>query len=272
MEDFRSYAAGGREKKRRRQAYLVVFSVLSLALLVFIAASWIFLKSPLFTVKRITVSGNGITPEKDILDLLRSKIGNGNLFLAMAGLNNVLAWPSAVEKSDLRFLSSLSELSVKKDYGKGTVNVTVKERDRYGVWCGVSAGGNDPADCRWFDENGVVFERAPFAEGSLITSVLDYSGKKMTASSLILPERMLSNALSVFEVLKKSGLRIKGISIKDISLEELEVSTYDGPVAYFSLRFPADNALPVIQNFASKSGFKDLEYLDFRVENRAYYK
>jgi len=87
---------------------------------------------------------------------------------------------------------------------------------------------------------------------------------------------------SVFDVLKASGIAPKEIRLNDLTLQEIEVDTYaglpteasakTGPKLYFSLRFPSSNYLPVIQKFLSKPDFGKLQYLDFRVENRAYYK
>ena len=39
-----------------------------------------------------------------------------------------------------------------------------------------------------------------------------------------------------------------------------------------SLRFPADDDLAVLQSLMSKPSFNNLQYVDFRVENRAFYK
>ena len=72
--------------------------------------------------------------------------------------------------------------------------------------------------------------------------------------------------------IKASGLTVEEIALHDIGLEEVDVSTYNGPVIYFSLRFNAMEDLPVLQQLLAKPNFNSLQYIDFRTENRAYYK
>jgi hypothetical protein len=149
--------------------------------------------------------------------------------------------------------------------------------------------------CFWFDGDGIIFERAPNAEGSVIRVVHDYAQQGIGLGSAILPSRFIGNLFSVLRVLDASGLGIREVRIDDLALEEVNVATYGGPPArlaaasakqagqagpalYFSLRFPADNAFAVLQSFAGGSSssaavdLKRLEYIDFRTENRAYYK
>ncbi len=129
-----------------------------------------------------------------------------------------------------------------------------------------------PEECWWFDRDGVLFKHALAAEGGFVTAVHDYSQNGLGLSSSILPQDFIAGAFSIFEVLKLSGLGVEEIRLDDLAKQEFEVLTYGGPKIYFSLRFPANNTLAVIQNLMSKPGFNELEYVDFRVENRAYYK
>jgi hypothetical protein len=164
---------------------------------------------------------------------------------------------------------------------------SISENQRQNLRISAVAAGDE---CWWFDKKGIIFKRALTAEGSLVTAVDDYSQKNLGLYSPILPPDFMADVFSIFGVLKSSGLRVAEIRLNDLALQELEVLTYPstplgasdglpaeasakaGPKLYFSLRFPADNDLAVIENLAAKSGFKNLEYIDFRVENRVYYK
>ncbi|MEK7077437.1 MAG: hypothetical protein AAB967_04385, partial [Patescibacteria group bacterium] len=73
-------------------------------------------------------------------------------------------------------------------------------------------------------------------------------------------------------VLGEAGVNWKEVRLNDLRLQEVEARVYGGPRMRFSMRFPADNALGVIQSLMAKPEFPRLEYLDFRVERRAYYK
>jgi hypothetical protein len=132
--------------------------------------------------------------------------------------------------------------------------------------------------CFWFDADGVLFDRAPVAEGNIIRVIHDYSQKNIGLGALILPQQFVPNLFSILRVLDASGIGIEEIRLDDIGLEELNVITYNGPKLLFSLRFPSDNALTVLKKMTDRTAtsslpdLKKLQYVDFRVENRAYYK
>ncbi len=159
------------------------------------------------------------------------------------------------------------------------------------------------SSCFWFDSDGIIFKRAIEAEGNLIISVNDYSQKNVGLNRKILPNRFVSDIFSIFRAVSQSGLSVKEMRLNDLSLEEMEVDTYDGPSVdspaesllkagasasglpsdyggvskagpkiYFSLRFSADNVPEVIKSLKEKATFGNLQYVDFRVENRMYYK
>ncbi len=146
--------------------------------------------------------------------------------------------------------------------------------------------------CWWFDSSGVVFKKAISAEGNLITSLSDYSQKDIGLNSKILPDEFIPNIFSIFRAVSASGLSVKEMRLNDLTLQEIEVDTYDGlpadlpagsllkagalskagPKIYFSLRFPADSVPEVIKSLKEKTTFGSLQYVDFRVENRVYYR
>ncbi|OGY98863.1 MAG: hypothetical protein A3B13_00955 [Candidatus Liptonbacteria bacterium RIFCSPLOWO2_01_FULL_45_15] len=148
------------------------------------------------------------------------------------------------------------------------------------------------ADCWWFDSSGVIFRKAIGVEGNLIASLDDYSQKNIGLNSKILPDEFIPNIFSIFRAVSASGLSVKEMRLNDLALQEIEVDTYNGlpadlsaialataealakagPKIYFSLRFSADNVPEVIKSLKEKTTFGSLQYVDFRVENRVYYK
>jgi len=165
-----------------------------------------------------------------------------------------------------------------------------------------SAPGPHEPMCWWFDSSGTLFKRAIDMEGSIFIVVDDYSQKNLGVGSKILPDKFIENTFSIFRAIAASGLGVKEMRLNDLALEEMEVDTYgglpvqvppnassspgalaktdlpsvvltkEGPKIYFSLRFPADNIPDVILSLKEKSVFDKLQYIDFRVENRVYYK
>ncbi|MDO8537202.1 MAG: hypothetical protein Q7R94_03070 [bacterium] len=285
------------ERRRRRRLYFVLLSTLFFIYLIFLAGSWLILRSPIFRIQQITIVGNNKVSSAEIADLLYARVlrGNWRYLKALLGFKNILIWPEKLTASDLIFLPTLKSLSVEKNYETRSMTVRVEERTAYGIWClqeplinvdktqmnadsaqdqrqSASNPRSSASECWWFDDGGIIFSRAIGAEGGLILAVSDYSQNKLGLNIRVLPERFITNLFSIFKVLRASEFNIKEIRLNDLSLEELEVWTYDGPKLYFNLRFPADNSLAAIQDFVSKPGFSKLQYLDFRVENKVYYK
>jgi len=279
------YISDVQKKRRRRRFYFVLIFVLVVVYAVFLLTSWTILKSPFFHIEKITVSGNETVSNDEIFSLLWSRIFEGaKPIKALLGFYNILIWPKNLSRNDLVFLPTIKNLEIEKNYKDRSLIVKITERKQRGIWCfeaqnyaehietSAEDSPRESASCWWFDDEGVIFKRSLVAEGSLIMAVKDYSQKGKGLNSLVLPQEFMSNLLSIFKVLKASDLSIKEIKLNDIALQEVEVETYDGPKLLFSLRFSASNALPVIQDFYAKAGFRKLQYLDFRVENRAYYK
>jgi hypothetical protein len=180
-------------------------------------------------------------------------------------------WPAELTKKDLELLPSLSEVKIAKDYREHRITVKVKEKKFFGIWCSEKTS---PPQCAWFDEGGVVIGRAPDVLGNLIIRVGDYSSDLKKSGDKILPSHFLPNLFSIFYVLEKSGLGIEEIRIDNLDLQELLVRTREGPELYFSLRLPANATLAVINSLrqSKRENFNSFEYVDFRVENRAYYR
>ncbi len=262
-------------KKEHRRRRRIIFCVIALAVYgIFLGGTWLVVRSPLFRIQNIEVNGNKSVSKDDILALINRRMSDDSFWKRALGAENILAWPKNLSSDDLRIISELKGLSIKKDYEKRSIGITVEERQPFGVWCFVKQqiDANNESSCWWFDDEGVLFIRALQVEGNLITVVDDYSQKNLGLGSNILPSEFIPNVFSVFKVISGSDFSIKEIRLNDINLQEVEVDTYAGPKLYFSLRFSADNALAVIQSLKNQPGLEKLQYIDFRLENRAYYK
>lgn len=292
-----------RRKKRRRYVRLVFALVVVGAVLV--GGAWLVFRSPLFRITNIAVAGNNAVSSDSVTTLLQSSVLRDHSFWkSLLGINNILIWPRTLTTSDLAFIPQLASLTITKDYLARTVVANVAERTPFGIWCfvvsgagGDSAGGGgtgnaaatSPAattagaatssgatmaneDCYWFDSQGVLFGKTFDTQGSLMFSVHDYSQDDRGLGGTILSPEFVPNLISIVNVLRASGVQVNEIALNNISLEEIDVATYNGPALYFSLRFPADEDLAVLQNLMAKPSFSKLQYVDFTVANRAYYK
>lgn len=255
----------GRRRRKRRLHWLVAGGGVYLLSLGFL---YLLLNTSLFRAKSIEISTNSsqISGE-DVLALLRSRVTATSWGNRLLGANHLLVWPETFTRDDLRLLPSIKRVEVKKDYGQKTIALNVVEREPYGIWC---FEVRSPSLCLWFDEEGIPFKQGFSTEGNLIRVVRDYS--KAGPEDAVLPQEFVGNMLSILKILEVSGLSIQEIALRNISLEEVEAHTVNGPTILFSLRFPPEGTLEVVNSLRERGGFHSLQYIDFRVEHRAYYK
>lgn len=265
---------------------------------------WVIIYSPLFRIKNIEVVGTRGISRDEVVTLLRTGILENSFWKKILGFENILAWPDALSSSDLASLPEFKSISIEKHYRARSVSVRAEERRQFGIWCAnrtdgkpiltngaqasdtnsVSSDQHQSGDesCFWFDDEGVLFKKSVGVEGTLIKLVDDYSQKNLGLNSKMLPDAFIPNMFSIFRALAGSGAAVEEIRLNNLELQEIEVDTYDaasgetaakqGPKLFFSLRFPSDNAAAVIKSLMAQPNFGKLQYIDFRVENRAYYK
>ncbi len=261
-----------RRRKRRRYAYgMVVFVCVALVL---IGAAWFTFRSPFIRIAKIQVTGNNAVPADAVVSLLQSSVlRDHNFWRSLLGINNILIWPDSLPASDLGMVPQLASVSISKDYFSRTVTAQVTERTPTGIWCYMGNGGiTADESCYSFDGNGVLFERTFDTQGGAIFAIHDYSQKDSGLLTTILPAEFVPDLISIMDVLRASGAQVNEIALKNLELQQMDVALTGGPALYFSLRFPADGDLAVLRELMAKPNFNKLQYVDFTVENRAYYK
>lgn len=266
MTDLGAYLSDSERKRRRRRRRFMLIAGVLLFLCVLGFAAWAALFSPWFQIRSVIVEGaTRIRPEEVIAFV--QDLASRSPLAPLAGSRNILLWPASVSPDDLRRFPAVKTILIRKEYRARIVRASLEEREPFGIWCFDTA-----KQCFWFDREGVLFDPAPAAEGALIKTVKDSSQDAGTLGGRILPARFAQNAISVIETLTASGLAVREIRLRDLAAEELSVSPYAGPELYFSLRMPASGALPVLQSLMESASFGNLEYIDFRTENRVFYK
>ncbi|MEK7657855.1 MAG: hypothetical protein AAB366_01525 [Patescibacteria group bacterium] len=246
-------------KKRRWILKLKIYGSLSVFFILIIGAGYLIVYSPLFRIKNILILGTSNVPKLE--ENIKVFFANQSKIDKFFGANNILIWKQEKIGEFLKNEPQIAELTIKKDYFKRLIKIEVKEREKFGIWCA--------NNCFWFDKKGVVFLESPSTEGSLINKIDDFSDRSFNLGDKILEEKFLSNLIKIFEILEKSGLKIKSLKLEDIALQE--IITDSSPKIYFSLRIEPNFALAALQSLEN-IGFEKMEYIDLRVENRAYYK
>lgn len=250
--------------KRRLRGLSLVLGLYGLT----IGTLWLLLISPVPKLKNVFVSGSLKIGQNEILDVVRTMVFENSWQRNFLGFDNILAWSTDVRLKSVALLPMVKTVGIERDWLNKTIRIVAEDRKPYGIWC---VQGDLP-NCYWFDDEGVIFQKAAIAEGSLIKTVNDYSGRAIGLGSHILPEKFLKIFFQVLEATKNIGVGTKEVRLDSLEKEELSIATYAGTTFYFSLRYPAKNAVDTINTLREKVDFSKLEYVDFRVENRVYYK
>ncbi len=286
-------------RMRRQKIRRYMFGVLAVFALyfAFLGAVLFLVRGPLFRVNNVVVTGAPGIANADVIALVEAD-PSGHFATgwtgAVLGWRNMLAWPGAVPSSTLLLAPELSGIGISKDYFSHTVTIAVSERQPFGIWCfmpkgaaplaapaSASSSSSSPSampaaaaqgQCYWFDDAGVLFEKAMSTQGNIIFVVNDYSQSDRGLGNTVLPVDFNTNLISVMNVLRAAGLGVREMDLRDLSLEEVDAQTTAGPVIEFSLRFPADDYLPVLKQLAAQSGFDKLQYIDCRTQDRVFYK
>ena len=277
MADVKLYLANRDEKRKRNRRRLRIVLLIALVIGFLFALWWVLFRSPIFKVSEILITGNRRTKTPDVIALLENNLKQSGGLPAWFGTQYVWVWPQGAWTNNLEDLPRIKTIVIKKNYGTRKIEVAVEERGPYGIWC---LRKKTPAECFWFeDDGGTIFEPAPEVEGSLIKIIDDYATDEVKIGERILPEPLMPGLLTILSVLTEAPIQVKEVRYEDPSLQEMRVMTYDGPQIYFSLRFSASNALPIIKSLKEKDRlgelkprFRELQYIDFRIQGRAYYK
>lgn len=264
-----------------------IYAGLAAFFVLLIGAGYLIVYSPLFQIKNISIfrSSDDRNLTSDVQKLkenLKNFFTNQSKIAEFLGPENILIWKSEKSAEFIKNYHQIAELKIEKHYLGREIKISVSERERFGIWCFITRNyaednaelrGNSLREsaCWWFDKKGVIFSEALKAEGQLINKVDDFSGRSLNLGEPVLEEKFLSNLFKIFEILEKSDLKIKSLKLENLKLQEVVTDSPLMPKIHFSLRINSEFALAALDSI-KKIGFSKIEYIDLRVENRAYYK
>jgi len=300
------YLAQVRKEKKRRLLKLKIYGGLFIFFALIVGAVYLIVYSPLLKIKQINVEcaltnteEAQICKDKDKITAdLKDFFVHQSKITRFLGPDNILIWNNKKNDEILKTYPKLLQVLITKDYLERVIKIEFKEREKFGIWCQktqIARGSGiinadqhaDPreisdlqkeisegsASCWWFDKKGILFEEAPLIEGNLINKVDDFSGRTLKIGEPVLEEKLFSNLIKIFEVLEKSDLKIKSLRLEKLELQEIVANPLNNsfPKIYFSLRIDPKFAIAVLESLKNL-GLEKIEYIDLRVENRAYYK
>lgn len=253
------------ERRRKRTLKIKIYAGLAAFFVLFIGVGYLIVYSSVFQITRINTNNTQIDADKTVESLKKFFVGQSKI-TEFLGPENILVWKPEKIGEFLKNYPQIAELAIEKKYFNREIKISVLEKEKFGIWCQLTTN-----DCWWFDKKGVIFSEALRAEGQLINKVDDFSGRSLSLGEPALEEKFLSNLIKIFEILEKSDLKIKSLKLENLELQEVVTDSSLMPKIHFSLRINSEFALAALESI-KKIGFEKIEYIDLRVENRAYYK
>lgn len=261
------YIDAKQKQKRRRVLKLKIYGGIAVFFVLLIGAGYLIVYSSVFKIEKIeaTQSGSENVPLKteDIVQELKDFFEKKSKISSFLGAENILIWKETGADFLLKY-PQLEKIEIEKSYPKRLLKINLVKKTKKGAWCA-------PAACFWFDEKGELFAEAPFVEGGLILTLNDFSGRELKIGDSVLPEDFLANFFKIVGFLEKNGLAAKNLKLEDISFQEITAESGDALQIRFSLRNDPAFAEPAVQSL-KEIGMEKVEYIDLRVENKAYYK
>lgn len=296
-------------KKKKRILKLKICGGLTAFFILIIGAGYLIAFSPLLDITRINVELNAneraikttINIEQLTDDLKKYFISQSKI-AEFLGFENILIWKQEKIEEFLKNYPQIAELKIEKKYLERTIKISIREREKFGVWCQYAQmpinvdmtqidtdktqintddilinadrqQRQSASKCGWFDKIGILFSEAPFIKGNLINKIDDFSYRDLKIGDRILEEKFFNNLIKIFGILEKSDLKINSIKLEKLEFQEIIADKEENfsPKIYFSLRIDPDfglSALESLKNF----GLEKIEYIDLRIMNRAYYK
>ncbi|MBS3903301.1 MAG: hypothetical protein KGZ30_02935 [Anaplasmataceae bacterium] len=255
-------------KTWRRYHRLRVIGLLILVALLFIGSYWIIVSSELMRFGNLKVVGTNHLDEEDIRILLEYRIPARKPIPALLGYSHFWVWPNRWEGDDLKELPHIRSITFRPNYKERQLIVEVEERNFLGIWCTNPAGG---ADCLWFDKEGVGFEHALRPDGYLIFNVNDQSTSTKQLGGKMTKDEQFKHILIIEDMLRQTKASYRRLEILPTS-EEAFVELRNGPTLQFSLNFPSRYAADVLSSLKRREIFSNLSYIDFRTQNKVFYK
>lgn len=260
-----SYLRQKRAKKKKIRLLLYCSSGAALVAAIF----YFIFFSGYLNIREVSVLGID-APVSDEIKRISSEAISGRRFLVPRG--NILIFSSgqlvgAIENQ----FPVLDEVTVEKQL-PGKIIIRVKEREKAGMVC----GGEEKAECFYFDGQGVIFKESPEIISASLLLLKDDS-----VAGISLPSQKYDKKTVEFiRAVKKDFTDQVGIGVEYFHF----INSSGDIAAHVDKKFeiylasgdhsPEDQAriLKSILDGEIKDKISALDYIDLRVDNRAYYK
>ena len=262
----KDFLASSRKLRRKRRILKAV--VVGVIFIVIFAGGVAFFRMPYFQVKKIEISGNSLINGEDLIEGIKTKL-DGKYF-GFFPKTNIFIMPKKNILAELpQELKRIKNITLDKKYF-GAIAVKIEERSNLALFCGKE-------DCAYADENGFVFEKAPYFSGAVFLKLIDqrWPGKAVEdfIGSNLIEESEFKKILEFAGLAVKTGNGITEVVLKKENIYEFY--TKEGwKIILNDKNEPKSAYLNLIT--VLESNIKDkrtkLDYLDLRLGNKIYFK
>lgn len=249
----------------------VVFRIL--LFLFGVTVVYILLFSPFLQVNEISFSGQQTVPAQE-LDSLAKESLDGK-YAGIFPRDNFLLFPEKrIKRMILEKFKRVRSVAVVKKFPHG-LEISLEERKALVLWCAQEK-------CFIIDEQGVAYAQtaldAPEAVQNDLLRVSSQDGQTINEGEKVLDERRVAFLTDLRQILQqRGGVGITGeASMYSPLADDVSVKSSEGWNLLLSTALPLEESADALRLVLEKQITADerakLEYVDLRVENRAYFK
>ena len=262
----RDFLASSRKLRRKRLILkAVVASIIFIAIFAGIVA---FFRMPYLQIEKIEISGNSLINSDDLIEKVKAKLEGK--YLGLFPKTNIFIIPKRNILAELpREIKRIKNITLDKKYF-GAIAVKLEERNNAVLFC-------EKEDCAYADDNGFVFEKAPYFSGAVFLKLIDQRWPDKAVEDFmglnLIDESEFKKILEFAGLVAKTGGGTTEVILKKENIYEFH--TKEGwKIILNAQNEPKSAHLNLIT--ALDSNIKDkrtkLDYIDLRLGNKIYFK
>lgn len=263
MRRKRNILGSSKKLGRKRIIKKMIFGFL---ILIFIfGCATAFFNISYLRIKKVSLEGNSsLSTEKilsEVSDYLKGK------YFHIFPRDNILILPKeAIISNLLSKFPRMKEVSLTKNF-PDSISVKIKERQQEAILC-------INEECAFIDENGYVFEKAPYFSGDVYLKFFDErESSPGTIGLQLIPEEQFKKLIDFKDLVSRENIKISKIILKKEGIYEIDISEgwyillneqNEPKISYENLKITLDSKV--------KENRQNLEYIDLRFGNKVFYK
>lgn len=269
----RNRLESSRLKTRRKKLLLYKFTLFIVIILLSLGALGWLMRFDEVTIQNIVIKGYS-TVGRDLLNTLTETHLTGSYFFLFPK-NSIFIYPKhVIEASVLESFKRIKKVSVSFTDFQSIV-VEVEERQPDSLWCDNATDiQNGVGECYFLDDRGVIFAKAPSFSGNIFFRYYGVVEGHPIGNRFLSPDEFSTLRLFVLSLYK---LNISPIFLSVIDKDDMVLYMEGGNKILFGR---TQNLSDIFSNLESilasdefkDAGFSEIEYLDVRFGNKAYYK